>query len=287
MDHKPPSEDRKARYLAPLVIAAVVAAVLLVIVARQPRTPPHVTPPPPSPVVAAPAAPVLKAAPQALTRAELIDHARVLAASFAAVGKMPVTADPFVGRHFSLRIAFGCNGVSSGATGSQVSVNYDSLNQSVSLVARPGDWSALPLVQNLSDYAQIEGVEGFWLPRPWMDEGVCPARSGYFAPATPTPPTAPTLGLAQIFPANGSRVTRHSEHPYEFTRKIPAGAPDVLDHSYRLVLEGSITGFADRQALQCWVESPDHQPLCIYGVALDHVSFVDGDTGEVLANWTD
>jgi hypothetical protein len=157
----------------------------------------------------------------------------------------------------------------------------------VALVARPGDWTTLPLIQGLPDAGTIEAVEGFWFPRSWMDQESCPAQSAYPAPATPTPPTAPTLGLAQIFRSGESRVLRHAERPYEFTRRIPATAPDLLNHSYRLLLEGTISGFANHQALQCWAESADHQPLCLYGVTLNRVALLDGDTGQALANWND
>lgn len=286
-DNRPAPEDRKARYLAPLAIAAVVAAVLIVVVAKQSPAPSPVAAPAPAPIQAVAPPPAPEIVPLPLTRAELVDHARALAAKFAATAKMPATPDPFVGRRFSLRIAFGCNGISGSAPGAQTSLIYDSQSQSVTLAARPGDWTSLPLVQSLSNAAGIESVEGFWLPRTWMDADICPAPSGNLAPATQTPPTAPALGLAQLFAANDSRVARHTEHPYEFTRKIPTSAPDLLNHSYRLLLEGSISGFADQQALQCWSESPDHQPLCLYGVTLDNVAFVDGQTGEVLAKWAD
>jgi hypothetical protein len=283
-DDKPTPPDRKARFLAPLAIAAAVTMVLVVIVARQPTE----TPPPPAPIVPVATPPLaIKVAPLPLTRAELIDHARAIGAAFAASGKLPTGPDAMIGRRFALRIAFGCNGISGGAPGSQASLTYDSENQSVTLSARPGDWTALPLVQSLPNAAAIEAVEGFWLPRPWMDGNICPAQSGYTAPATPTPPTAPTLGLAQIYETGGSRLSRHADHPYEFTRKLASDAAAILNHSYRLELEGRVTGFANHQALQCWVESPDHQPLCVYGVALDHVAFVDGETGEVLAKWSD
>jgi hypothetical protein len=39
--------------------------------------------------------------------------------------------------------------------------------------------------------------------------------------------------------------------------------------------------------LQCWAESADHQPLCLYGVTLNRVALLDGDTGQALANWND
>jgi hypothetical protein len=61
----------------------------------------------------------------------------------------------------------------------------------------------------------------------------------------------------------------------------------VLTHSYRLLLEGKVTGYPDGRAIQCWIEAPDHRPLCIYAVTFDHIAFEDAVTGEDLANWND
>jgi hypothetical protein len=106
-------------------------------------------------------------------------------------------------------------------------------------------------------------------------------------PAIITPPTAQTLGLAQIFAPGGARVRQRGDRPYAVTLKVPASDPSLLDHSFRLLLEGVITAYPDSRSLHCWAEAADHQPICIYAVALNHVAFVDGDTGAVLATWTD
>jgi hypothetical protein len=285
-DHKPVPEDRKSGYIAPLIVAVVVIAILAVVMFRAPPTTPPdtsspatVSLPSPKPVIAA----VLPL--PVLTRKDLVEGDRQLAAAFAATGKLPEGPDPMVGRHFSLRLAFGCNGLQGDSAAAQATVSYDANNQSVTLTAQPGVWTTLPLIQALPETDKIESVEGFWLPRPWVDVEGCPPQMSYPVPATPTPPTATTLGLAQIFAVGGSRVTEHADKPYSFTRKIPADGSAVLGHSYRLLLEGTITGFSAGHALRCWVEAPDHAPVCLYGVTFDHVAFEDGDTGEVLANW--
>lgn len=291
-DNKPKPRDRKPYYIAPLVIALVVAVIILVTFFRAPKPPP---PPAPQlvaaakPVPAQPSKPLIAAVqpPLTLSRADLIDAARRAAAEFAGSGKLASGSDPLVGRRFAIGIPFACNGVQSGAAASQISIAYDAAHQSIALTAQPGSWTDLPLVQSLPNAADIEAVEGFWIPRPWTDSETCPPPIDYPVPATPTPATAQTLGLARIFAANDPRVQQRAERPYTFTRKVTVEDTELLSHSYRLVLEGTLSSFQDGHALHCWMEAPDHHPLCLFAVAFDHVAFVDGTSGQELANWTD
>lgn len=134
---------------------------------------------------------------------------------------------------------------------------------------------------------KAEAVEGFWLPRPWTTSEVCPPASSAPPPAIATPPTAQTLGLAQIFAPGSARTQRHGEHPYSFTRKLGPADAATLDHSYHLLLEGTVSGYPDGLPLHCSSEGADHQPICIYAVTLDKVALQDAATGEILASWTD
>ena len=288
-DNKPTPGDRKPNYIAPIVIAMVVIAIFLVTFLRTP--PPA---PPPKPVAVAkpapppkPILPAVQAPPPPLARADLIDAMRKAESDYAGSGKVATGSDPLAGRRFAIRIPFACNGVLSVAAASQLSVAYDAAHQSITLTAQPGFWTDLPLVQSLPDAADIEAVEGFWIPRPWTDSETCPPQMEYPIPATPTPPTAQTLGLARIFAASDLRVQQHADRPYTFTRKMAADDTAILTHSYRLVLEGRLATFADGRVLRCWMEAPDHQPICFYSVIFDRVAFEDGTSGDVLANWTE
>ncbi len=287
-DDKPLLQDRKLLYVAPLVIAVIAAAIIVVTLVYQPPQP-VVVAPPAHEVQVTKLAPIIApvSEPLPLTRADLINGARSAADDFAATGETPPGPDLLVGRRFSIRIAFGCGGVQGGDRRSQATVTYNADNQSVTLTATPGVWTTLPLMQGLENSADLDAVEGFWIPRPWTQSKSCPAQTDFPVPPTPTPPTAQTLGLAQIFEKGGSRVLQHADHPYAFTRKLVSDDPSMLNHSYRLVLEGRIAGYSDGRALRCWMEAPDHQPLCIYAVVFDHVAFEDGVTGEILANWND
>ena len=140
--------------------------------------------------------------------------------------------------------------------------------------------------QQNADPAAIDAVEGFWIPRAWSNSESCAPQMTYSEPVTPTPPTAQSIGLAQLFPAGGSRLSRHAERPYQFTRKVPAGDTAMLAMSYRLTLEGRITGFDKDTALRCAMETPDHQPVCLFAVTFERVTFRDANDQQI-ATWTD
>lgn len=286
-DDKPLLYERKLLYIAPLVIAMIVAVIIGVVLFRVPKPAPMPRPAVHVQAAVPPVQPVLPVAPPpALTRGDLVAVARAAADGFAATGKLPADAAGLVGRRFALRLAFGCNGAEAPYGPSQMSATFNAGNQSVALAATPGLWTSLPMMQALPDAADVESVEGFWIPRPWTGTGGCPPRMNYPVPPVSTPPTAQTLGLAQLFESGGSRAGRQPGQSYAFTRKLAAGDTALLGHSYRLVLEGSITGYGDGRALHCAAESPNHHPVCIFAVRFDHVSFEDGDTGETLATWS-
>jgi len=286
--NKTPRQDRKLLYVAPVIIAAIVIVIWVLALFRQPVATPeavHVEVKKTSSAVAS-----SLSAPEpvpVLTRADLIREARDAADEFTVAGKIPVGADRLVGRRFSVRIPFGCGGVRGGYGPAQMAMTYNVSSQSISLTASPGVWNTLPLMDEIINGSDIESVEGFWIPRPWTYTDSCPAQTDYPVPPTPTPPTGQTLGLAQLFEAGSSRVPRRTEHPYAFVRKLQTGDAEVLSHSYRLVLEGEISRYSRGNPLKCWIEAPDHQPICIYAVVFNHVAFEDAATGEMLASWNE
>jgi hypothetical protein len=276
---------RKSALIAPLIIAAVVALLFFgVFVMRD--APDERGPPPQTAVEPAPPPPMLT--PQArapLTRSEFIARASEAAGAYAAGTPLPDTKDPINGRRFSLRIPFGCRGPQTGAGVNQAYYEYDPVKKTMRLVARPGTWTTLPLMQDLSGSEEIEAVEGFWIPRPWSPSEACPPNRDGSIPVTPTPAATQTLGLARIFEKDGSRILRRDGRAYEFVRKMDEGDDARLAHSYRLVLEGRVEGYSEGRAVRCWAESADHRPVCLYAVAFDRVAFEDADSGAMLAEW--
>lgn len=283
-DNRQGPPDRKLALIAPLAIVAVAAvavvSMLIVRAVRHPTERPAAIAVTPAPLdLAAP----LPAPP--LSRTDIIQEANAVAASFAA-GTAPsgAVSDPMVGRRFVVRIPFGCEGSPTSAT-AQATVDYDASKRTVRLSARPGIWTSLPLVQGLPGAGKIESVEGFWIPRPWTYSNGCPPPHDVPVPTTPTPAAPPTLGLARVFETDGSRVLQRGTRPYEFVRRLPEDDASILSHTYRLVLEGRIVGYARGRAARCWSESPDHRPLCLYAVDFDRVAFEDAADGAIMAEW--
>lgn len=278
-DNRPKTPDRKFALIAPIAIGAAAVVVLVAVLLRP-------TPaPPPAPVVEAPP-PVVAAAPAKapaapIGRADLVAAAQSAASAYAA-GETDGSAD-LVGRRFTVRLAFGCNGPALDPGPAQAYYQVDATAETIRLVARPAIWSDLPLVRAAPTPKATEVVEGFWISRPWLAKDGCPRRRQIAPPATPTPVEAPSLGLAMFHAADASRTTRRRERPYEHVIKL-APKPGDQNQTYALVLEGRIAGFADGAAIHCWSESADHRPICLYGVDIDRVAFEGGD-GAVLADW--
>lgn len=277
------SPDRKLGLIGPAAIAIVVLLIIAAALLFQNRSEPapaHVPPPP-----AAPPPPSPPPAETVLNRSELLKEAGAIAAAYAGDGDAPAEGkDPLAGRRFEIRIPFGCEGPQAGPGAAQTFYEFDPEKRTVRLVARPAVWTTLPMIQEL-EAADIEAVEGFWVPHPWSYAEACPKRSEKPVPAAPTPPAAQTLGLARLFEAGGSRVQRRGERPFEHVMKLREDERRPLAEGYRLVLAGRVSSFPTGRVARCWSESPDHRPVCLYAVEFDRVAFESGKDGRLIAEW--
>ncbi|WP_334163572.1 hypothetical protein [Phenylobacterium sp.] len=244
--------------------------------------------------------------------------ARAATAAYAAGGGSPASEAALAGRQFRLRLPFGCLGVSPGTE--PASWRYDAERGTLTLTARTVAWTGTPLARSLPEASAIEAVEGFWIPRPWLESESCPALpvpppAGEPAPdqtpaakalppkaqaprpaaakaepaAAPAPaarplpsPSAQTLGLAEVFREGGSRVFRRGERPYQVVEK---SEPPTGPHVYHLVLEGRIAAGADGRVVRCRAETADRRPVCLVTVEFDRVAFEDPAGGKVLGEW--
>lgn len=284
-DNRPRPAGRRRALIAPLVIFLILAAIILVAIAIQAqRMRQRAAPPAPAPPAAAPAV-NLALPPPPLSRADIVRDAKVAASAYASGAAPTLAKSPLIGRRFVVRIPFGCNGPGMAPPAAQADVEFDPATNVVKLTARPAVWTSLPALQDLPSASKIETVEGFWIPRPWVDSEACPPVRDTPLPATPTPAAAQTVGLARIFQKGGSRVLLRGDKPYQFSLKTPKDDAGALSHAYRLVLEGRLVGYGDGQASHCWSESPDHRPICLYAVEYDRVAFEDAATGQTLAQW--
>jgi len=214
-------------------------------------------------------------------RAELL-AAFARAADAAAAGRpLPDANRQLVGRTFSLRLPFGCNGPVSKAALPWAGWTYDLRKQTLKLTATPERWSEAAWVRAIAGEMPYEAVEGFWIQRPWTSSEDCPvASTDVVAPEA----VRPTVGIAQFFAPDAPRTFQRGSRAYSHTIRVP-GTEAAKVRDYRLSLGGRVTGFADGQPIHCWNEAPDLRPVCLIAVELARVAFEDSPAGEVLVEW--
>lgn len=183
------------------------------------------------------------------------------------------------GRRFTLKIRFGCGGPVTDASRA-MAWTYDKKEQRLSLRATPDITADTPALGDLAK--SIEAVEGFWIPRPWLLTDTCPADAA--AGAEGAVASRPTVGIAQYFTAEHSRVPRRSERSYEIVRRAePPIAPPST--GFNLVLEGRLTPWPEAGVIRCRGSGHDTRPVCIISVELDRVAFENPESGQTLAEW--
>lgn len=241
------------------------------------------------PVAVDPAPAPSIAAPPPLSRADLL-AATSRAASAYAAGERMEGVDPLIGRPFSVRVPFGCNGpqpTAAEAAGDGLARwAWGPENRIIQLSLTPGDWLNTALISSATAGSDWEAVEGFWIPRPWLAAGDCssiradPLQSGDAAPSPQT------VGLAAVFTSEDSRAGRRNGQPYSFTIRPTGDTPPAAPAAgYRVVLEGRLAGFPDGRAIRCRASSPDQRPVCIAAIRLDRVAFTNADSSVLLSEW--
>ena len=228
--------------------------------------------------------PVLVADP-ALTRSDLI-AASAQAASIYAGGGSNATENDLVGRSYSVRVAFGCDGPEApeAETSGLGHWTWGDDRKTIRLAMLPADWKGSAMIAQAGASQSWEAVEGFWIPRPWLMSDGCSTvtRDPLQAAASASPQT---LGLAAVFEEGGSRIGRRDGRAYQFTVRAEKDAPLTPPASgYRLLLEGRVKAFPSGRAIECRATRPDERPVCVLATQLDRVAFEDAE-GAVLAEW--
>ena len=279
-----------ARLIAALTIVAAVA-VLVVLLVRSSRDQTERTQPAPAALVPdPPAAPpsVPPAAPKplpTLSRAEMIEAARAAAAAYAIGAPPPTEEGGLVGRQFRVTIPFGCGGDQSADTGRTSFWAFGRDRNSVKVSVRPEIWTDSAFVRELGGPVAFDAVEGFWIPRPWIASDDCPTQRTDPLQAAPPTPSPQTIGIAVFHEKGGSRLEQRRERPYELVVKAPQDGSDPAPGGYRLVLEGRVSGYDDRQAIRCRSESADQRPVCLIRVVVNRVAIRDPASGQLLGEW--
>lgn len=247
-----------------------------------------------------------------------IDRAGLLAgvadaASAAAAGsEMPEFIRALDGRQFEVRIRFGCGGPTTELSERWLGWSFDPEARRIRVRALPTISSDDPLVSRIGD-DQFEAVEGFWIPRPWLQQPVCPAIPALQRVAggdDPTPvdegppdraerreagtdetdrvgeplPRAPRVGIAQFFTERDPRPRRRGTRPYEASHTLRQGEA-MSSQGYNLVLSGRLRPISGRGVIHCTARDPDSPPECVISAQFLRVWIEQPDTRAIIAEW--
>jgi hypothetical protein len=212
------------------------------------------------------------------------------------------------GRQFSLPIRFGCSGPAEGDQGGAADAadaamrwSYDAESEVLKVRAQPDITGATPAAKQLFP-GEVEAIEGFWVPQPWMFQDACPAAAPAAARAAPTAPetaakaesgaapaaaaspVASTVGLVQLFGPTDSRLGRRAGRAYEATHKL---APEEVPRSggLVLVLSGRLEALPDRRVIACTAAQGGGRPVCLVSVKFDRVSVAIPGARAPIAQW--
>ena len=237
---------------------------------------------------------IVRASPP-LDRAGLL--AFVAQAASAAAAGTPV-ADQLRGldgRQFEVRIRFGCRGPTSQNSSEWLAWSYDAESRAIRISARPTISADDPLVTTVGG-EDIEAAEGFWIPRPWLLQPVCPA--GAAVRATPEDPEEPTplqqeaeplpirqrVGIAQFFTASDARTGRRDNRPYQAVHTLGEGQA-IGSQGFNLVLSGRLRDIPGRGVIGCVASGADTPPDCIVSAEFQRAWIERPENGEVIAEW--
>lgn len=255
-------------------------------------------------------------------RAELL-AAVARAASDAASGAGDTAAQRSLdGAQFELRIRFGCRGPAPDLAEAVLGWTFDPQERVLRVRAEPTismDGEIAQQVLRQVDGAAFEAVEGFWIPRPWLLDPVCPAvpqggpsnaRPGPLAealarasrqPDAPTaasvrppvedvqesqapPPAWPKVGIAQFFTDTDPRTRRRDMRPYQIVKTLAQGQT-AGTQGFNLVLSGRLRALPGRKVIACVARGADTPPDCIVSAEFHRVWMERPDSREVLAEW--
>jgi len=157
--------------------------------------------------------------------------------------------------------------------------SYKVEDQTLRVSNRPEDWTALPWVATELAQRGANGAEGFWIPRPWTQVETCPSDED--DPANPSS----SLGIAQVFDSDSSRVGQRRGRPLEATIQLDPSEADV-SKGLRLVIEGRVARWPKSQdTVLCRAARAYERPACLIGAELGSVSVENVSIGDRLADW--
>lgn len=267
------------------------AAVTFLAACQQPQEQGNVQQPAAEPAAELPSVPRLAS----LDRSAIFSAVAQAASAHAAGTDDSAAQRTLDGRQFELRIRFGCRGPSTALREEWLGWSFDEASRTLRVRARPTLAGEDPLVQELSGGA-FEAVEGFWIPRPWLLQPICPATSAVeaapldemaeqAAKIDEPSPRWPRMGIAQFFAETDPRTARRSMRPYEAVKTLGPGAP-IGSQGFDLVLSGRLKALPDNRVIACSAKGPQNPPECVVSADFDRVWIEASGSEEVIAEWS-
>jgi hypothetical protein len=201
------------------------------------------------------------------------------------------------GQSFEFAIRFGCGGAEKDLKSVTMGWSYEPQQKTLRVRATPTITAGDPVAAAIGGQ-EVEAIEGFWVPRPWMLVAACPAienesrvRSASTAEGNDpahddTQPALrwPKVGIAQFFSTNDARTGRRDRRAYEAVRPIEQATPVGL-HGFNLVLIGRLRSVPGKRVIECLAEANDAPADCIVSARIDEVR-IEQPEGGVLARWS-
>lgn len=247
-----------------------------------------------------------------LDRTALLAVIAQAASATAAGADMPESVQSLDGRQFELRIRFGCGGPATELGDRWLGWSFDSESRRIRVRAMPTISRDEPLIEQLGD-GEFEAIEGFWIPRPWLLQPVCPAVAAIRGAANrPTAegetgreqaesevdatdsgedqldepmPRSPRIGIAQFFTSEDPRTRRRGMRPYEASHTLAEGKP-ISSQGFDLVLSGRLRALPGRGVIICSARNANSPPECVVSAEFLRVWIEQPDTGDVIAEWS-
>ena len=228
----------------------------------------------------------------------LLTVARAASAHSAGINDVAVQRS-LDGKQFEVRLRFGCEGPGPGQSDHGWSLDPD--GRTLRLRAVPNLFLDDDVTRSVAD-DQVEAVEGFWLPRPWLLQAACPSGQQTAVPATPAGdperakaepakaslPRAPAqqhIGIAQFFTAEDARTHRRMSRPFEAVKQLGEDE-QVGEGGFDLVLSGRLRARGDGRVILCAGSGVDRPPDCIVSAEVDRVWIESPEDKAVLAEWS-
>jgi hypothetical protein len=230
--------------------------------------------------VAEPALPIPLPVPlPVLRRRDLIVAAAAAADAVAGGTAVAPSNAALLGRRFEVRLPFGCDGPAPADDTQWAGWTMNTESGALKLSARSELSAEDPWVHAIAGGTGFEAAEGFWMRRPWTAAEACPAQPDF----APEPGETQTLALVQLFAAEAPRTRQRGGRPYTSTIKL-SDEERERPRTFRLLLEGRVTGFADRQPVHCSQSAASARPRCAIAVEFTRIAFEDADA-RIVAEW--